>query len=301
MTGRYAPSPTSELHLGNLRTAVVAWLLARSAGQRFVLRIDDLDQARVAAAPGVARQQLADLVAVGIDWDGEPVWQSARTEAYAAAVDRLPTYECYCTRREIAEAAAAPHDDGYRPYPGTCRDLSEAERARRRRERPPALRVRADGAAVTVHDRWAGDVTGVVDDVVVRRNDGTYAYNLATVVDDGAAQVTEVCRGDDLLSSSPRQAWLAARLGIAVPGYAHVGLVTDATGRRLAKRDAARSLAQLRVDGIDVSDVIAWIATSLGIDASHPRTARDLLRGFDPERPVPPVVAPAFAGDGASF
>lgn len=203
MAGRFAPSPTSDLHLGNLRTALLAWLFARGSGRDFLLRIEDLDTQRVTAAPEVAARQIADLTAIGLDFDGEPVWQSERLASYARAVDRLDSYECFCTRREIAEAASAPHADGYRPYPGTCRDLSEGERAQRRRTRPPAIRVRADGATQTVTDRWAGEVTGVVDDFVVVRNDGVPAYNLAVVVDDVAQGVDQVVRGDDLLSSSP--------------------------------------------------------------------------------------------------
>lgn len=148
--------PTSDLHLGNLRTALVAWLMARSTGRGFLLRIEDLDTQRVSAAPAVAARQLADLAAIGLDFDGEPVWQSARLARYADAVGRLETYECFCTRREISEAASAPHDDGYRPYPGTCLRLSDAERVQRRRHRTPAIRVRADGASQTITDAWAG-------------------------------------------------------------------------------------------------------------------------------------------------
>ncbi|HSN12176.1 MAG TPA: glutamate--tRNA ligase family protein, partial [Propionibacteriaceae bacterium] len=129
MAGRFAPSPTSDLHLGNLRTALLAWLFARSTGRRFLLRVEDLDQARVAAAPGVASRQLADLEALGIDHDGEVVRQSERLALYGEALGRLDTYECFCSRREIAESAQAPHGDGHRPYPGTCRDLTESERA----------------------------------------------------------------------------------------------------------------------------------------------------------------------------
>ena len=244
---RYAPSPTSDLHLGNLRTALAGWLLARRAGGSWLLRVEDLDEARVRAADGVEARQLADLRALGLDWDGKIVRQSERLEAYRDAVASLPTYECFCTRREIAEAASAPHADGHRPYPGTCRTLSDAERAARRAGRPPALRVDAGvpRPVVTVHDVWAGEVTGEVDDFVLRRNDGVWAYNLAVVVDDLAQGVDQVCRGDDLLAGSPRQAWLARQLGGADPQYAHVGLVVNGAGQRLAKRDGAVTLADL--------------------------------------------------------
>ena len=285
MTGRFAPSPTSDLHLGNLRTAVVAALLARAAGVGFLVRIEDLDVGRVAAAGDVATRQLPDLALLGLSWDGPVVHQSARLDRYRAAVDHLPTYECFCTRREIAESASAPHADGYRPYPGTCRGLTAVQRADRRRERPPALRVDAGAASITVHDRWAGAVAGVVDDFVVRRNDGAYSYNLAVVVDDLAQGVTQVVRGDDLLSSSPRQAWLARRLGGVEPEYAHVGLVVNAAGRRLAKRDGAVTLAQLARRGTSAADVVSLIGHSLGLnEPGEPVTLADLSRRFDPAR-----------------
>ena len=187
--GRYAPSPTGELHLGNLRTALLAWLFARSSGRRFLLRIEDLDAARV--RPGMADQQLADLAALGITFDGEPVVQSQRLAAYQEALVKLAdrTYECFCSRREIAEAASAPHGSVAR-YPGTCRNLTEAERIDRGRRRQPALRLRADGAVHTVHDLLHGDITAEVDDVVLRRNDGVPAYNLAVVVDDAFSGLT---------------------------------------------------------------------------------------------------------------
>lgn len=290
MAGRFAPSPTSDLHVGNLRTAVVSWLVARAAGVPHLVRIEDLDATRVRAAPEVAARQLADLAAIGVAPDGEVVWQSRRLDLYADAVRRLPTYECYCTRREIAEASSAPHDDGHRPYPGTCRDLTDAERTVRRAQRPPALRVDARGVVVTTVDRWAGEVTGTVDDFVVRRNDGAFAYNLAVVVDDLDQGVTQVVRGDDLLTSSPRQAWLARALGGAEPAYAHVGLVLDGEGRRLAKRDGAITLADLRAVGWDAGAVLAWIAGSLGMaEPGEPVTLAGLLARFDPDRAVGPV------------
>ena len=281
--GRYAPSPTSALHLGNLRTAMVAWLLARTSGRAFRMRVEDLDVARVTAAGDVAARQLADLHALGIDWDEPVTRQSERPDAYERATAGLELYECFCTRREIAEAASAPHGDGHRPYPGTCRELSEAERARKRRERPGAWRVRADGASSTVVDLWAGTVTGVVDDFVVRRNDGVWAYNFASVVDDLAQGVDQVCRGDDLLSSAPRQAWLARQLGGPPPTYAHVGLVVNSDGVRLAKRDGAVTLADLRACGVGVDAVRSLLAVSLGLaEPDEPVTMAQLADRFDP-------------------
>lgn len=302
MTGRFAPSPTSDLHVGNLRTALLAWLFARADRQPCVLRIEDLDQQRVAGAPGVARRQIADLHALGLRFDGPVWWQSTRLAAYRAAVESLGTdvYECFCTRREIAEAASAPHADGYRPYPGTCRDLSPAERSARRATRPPALRVRAGGASEQIHDRFAGVVTGVVDDFVLIRNDGIPAYNLAVVVDDIAQGVDQVVRGDDLLSSSPRQAWLTRRLGGSAPGYAHVPLALNANGQRLAKRDGSVSLTDLAAWGYGPNEVLAWIGSSLGLAETNELVTVDALEArFDPSAlprspwiVVPPSVRP---------
>ena len=285
MAGRFAPSPTSALHLGNLRTALLAWLAARSTGRALLLRIEDLDTQRVAAAPAVASGQIADLAALGLDFDGDVVWQSQRLGRYADAVERLPTYECFCTRREIAEAASAPQGDGYRPYPGTCAGLSERERAERRSIRQPALRVRAGGVTQTVTDVLAGEVTGVVDDFVVVRNDGVPAYNLAVVVDDVAHGVDQVVRGDDLLSSSPRQAWLTRHLGGSVPEYLHVPLVLNAQGERLAKRDGAVTLGELAADGVDPGAVLSLLGHSLDLnEADEPVSTRVLLDRFDPLR-----------------
>lgn len=285
MSGRFAPSPTSDLHLGNLRTALLAWLFARSTGRDFLIRIEDLDQARVTAAAGVATRQLADLAALGIDHDGEVVRQSDRGARYGRAIGRLDVYECYCSREEIAQSAQAPHGDGHRPYPGTCRGLSEAERAELRTLRPAALRVLARAERWTVTDELYGEVTGVVDDFVLRRGDGTYAYNLAVVVDDGAQGIDQVVRADDLLSSAPRQAWLAHRLGLTPPVYAHVPLAVRPDGRRLAKRDGAVTLADLALEGVTPEHVLTRIAASLDLAGPDEAvTATTLLARFDPSR-----------------
>ena len=290
--GRYAPSPTGELHLGNLRTAVLAWLFARAGGRRFLLRIEDLDTGRV--RPGVAEQQAADLAALGLDFDPPTLVQSARSAVYAAALAALApsTFECFCTRREIAEAASAPHGTMAR-YPGTCRNLTTAQRAERRRARAPALRLRADGAEQTITDLVHGTVTGVVDDVVVRRNDGVAAYHLAVVVDDGDTEVDQVVRGDDLLASAVSQAYLARLLGYPVPTYAHVPLALNPQGRRLAKRDGAVTLADLAAQGRTPAQVLGLIAASL--DLPPVATVAGLLPAFDPARlPREPwVVDPA--------
>ena len=293
--GRYSPSPTGELHLGNLRTAVLAWLFARSTGRRFLLRIEDLDADRV--RPGMAEQQTADLVALGLDFDPPTLIQSARADAYAAALDRLAgrVFECFCTRREIAEAASAPHGAVPR-YPGTCRNLNPVQRAERRRTRTPALRLRADGAEQTISDLVHGTVTGQVDDIVVRRNDGTAAYHLAVVVDDGDTGVDQVVRGDDLLASAVSQAYLARLLGYPVPTYAHVPLAVNAEGRRLAKRDGAVTLADLAARGQTPAQVLELLAASLDLPPAARVAA--LLPSFDPTRlpGAPWVVRPVRVG-----
>ncbi|MCB1250669.1 MAG: tRNA glutamyl-Q(34) synthetase GluQRS [Acidimicrobiales bacterium] len=285
-SGRFAPSPTGDLHLGNLRTALVAWLRARTTGGTFAVRMEDLDTAT--ARRDLGARQLDQLRAIGVDWDGPIVWQSDRRHAYDAAIASLVeaglTYPCYCSRREIREAAAAPH--GALPggaYPGTCRSLTPGQRAERQAAgRPPALRLRAEGAVVTFDDLVVGTVTGAVDDLVLRRNDGTPAYNLAVVVDDAWQAIDEVVRGDDLLDSTPRQVHLAGLLGLHVPRYAHVPLVLGPTGARLAKRDGAVTLDDLAVQGQDADAVRTRLAVSLGLarPGEVPTTA-DLLERFD--------------------
>ena len=273
--GRFAPSPSADLHIGNLRTAVLAWLFARTTGRRFLIRIEDLDDR---THDDIAHRQLADLAAIGITWDGEPEFQSAHPERYDAVIDGLTgrglTYECYCSRKEILTAPRAPHaPEG--AYPGTCRDLGDAQRAARRAAgRPPALRLRSGVGEFTVHDQLHGDYTGVVDDMVLRRGDGVAAYNLAVVVDDAASGVDQVVRGDDLLASSPRQAYLASLLGHSQPVYAHVPLALNADGKRLAKRDGAVTLAELGPER-----ALALITESLSMPASD---LAELAERFDP-------------------
>ncbi|MFR9754040.1 tRNA glutamyl-Q(34) synthetase GluQRS [Nocardia sp. 004] len=276
--GRYAPSPSGDLHLGNLRTALLAWAFARSTGRRFLLRIEDLDRVR----PGAAPKQLDDLAAIGVDWDGPVVYQSERLPIYRAAIERLTaaglTYECYCTRKEIQQAATAPHGP-MGSYPGTCRTLTSAAHARRRAEgRPAALRLRTAVTEFDIDDDLHGRYRGPVDDVVLRRADGIPAYNLAVVVDDAAQGIDQVVRGDDLLPSTPRQAYLATLLGLSIPRYAHVPLVLNQEGRRLAKRDGAVTLTDRIELGETPDDVIATLATSLGYSAT---SSSELLAQFN--------------------
>jgi glutamyl-tRNA synthetase len=264
--GRYAPSPTGDLHVGNLRTAVLAFLFAHhgpGAGE-LLYRIEDLDTSRV--RPGMAERQRADLESLGLVFDPPLVVQSERTDAYRAALAMLAerTFECFCSRREIAMAASAPHGSVGR-YPGTCRDLTAEQRAERRRTRTPAIRLRADHDPITITDLVYGQVTGIPDDIVLRRNDGTVAYHLAVVVDDADAVVNQVVRGDDLLSSAISQAHLARLLARPVPVYAHVPLAINAAGQRLAKRDGAVTLADLAALDVGPEQVLSMIATSLDL------------------------------------
>jgi glutamyl-tRNA synthetase len=278
-SGRFAPSPTGVLHIGNLRTALLAWLFARTQDARFYVRMEDLDQGRVLA--GMAEEQLADLRAIGLDWDGEVVAQSNRHALYEDAIEQLRAagrvFDCFCTRAEIRASASAPH--GPQPegaYPGTCLRLSRGELERKRAGgRPPALRLRADGERVEFDDRLAGRQEGVVDDFVIRRNDGAPAYNLAVVVDDAAQEVGEVVRGADLLDSTPRQLLLARLLGLPEPTHAHVPLVLSPDGSRLAKRHGAVTLREL-----GAAPAVDWMARSLRL--GNARSAPDLLGRFDP-------------------
>ena len=303
-TGRYAPSPSGDLHLGNLRTAILAWAMARRGGKPFYLRVEDLDRVR----PGAAERQIADLAALGLDWDASPgsaaestegkeagvLYQSTRLAAYEQAVAQLReaglVYECYCTRREIQEASSAPHG-APGAYPGTCRELTEAQREERRTQRPPALRLRAECTSYTVQDDFYGTYTGLVDDFVLVRNDGTYAYNLTSVVDDAFVGVEQIVRGDDLLPSAPRQSYLAQLLGLAQPRYAHVPLALNEEGKRLAKRDGAVTLPQLQEAGVTIPEVLGWIAASIPVldDSGRPHEGRVpvpdasvILERFDP-------------------
>ena len=273
--GRFAPSPSADLHIGNLRTAVLAWLFARRTGRRFLVRIEDLDDR---AHSEVAHRQLDDLAAIGVTWDEEPQWQSKHRQRYDAViadlVNRDLVFECYCSRRDILNAPRAPHaPEG--AYPGTCRGLTAAQRAAHRDAgRPPALRLRAEVHEHAVTDLLHGPYTGVVDDFVLRRGDGVAAYNLAVVVDDEQSGIDQVVRGDDLLSSAPRQAYLGTLLGYRLQGYAHVPLALNADGKRLAKRDGAVTLAEL-------GTARAWklICESLGWPAAD---ITELLARFDP-------------------
>ncbi|HEX8107550.1 MAG TPA: tRNA glutamyl-Q(34) synthetase GluQRS [Kofleriaceae bacterium] len=302
-TGRFAPSPTGDLHLGNLRTALLAWLFARSAGGAFVLRVEDLDRPRV--RPGAGAQMLADLHWLGLDWDEGPdvggplgpYTQSIRQALYAGALARLRDrdllYPCYCTRAELqalAGIASAPQGGDDTPrYPGTCRDLSERQRRQREREgRRPALRFRVPDAEIAFDDHIAGprreQVAASVGDFVVRRSDGIVAYQLAVVVDDALMGITQVVRGADLLTSTARQLALFDALGYARPqSFAHVPLALDPNGVRMAKRDASSGIGEARSSGLDHRVVLGALAASAGIwPPGETATPDQLVAAFDP-------------------
>jgi len=276
--GRFAPSPSGPLHLGNLRTAILAWLFARSTQRDFLLRVEDLDRVR----SGAEATQIAELEALGLQFDGPLLRQSERLPIYFEAVEQLKkrdlVFPCFCSRKDISEAASAPHA-APGAYPGTCRNLSLAEREAKAQDRPAALRLRSEVAEFTIHDQLAGDYTGTVDDFVLVRNDGAPAYNLAVVVDDALSGIDQVVRGDDLLSSAPRQGYLATLLGYDVPHYAHVPLALNDKGQRLAKRDGAVTLEEITEHGVHPDDVVAILLESLGLPSTNLLAA---LEAFDP-------------------
>ena len=238
------------MHLGNVFSALLAWLSVRSRGGRMILRMEDLDPDR--CRPEYMETLRDDLDWLGLDWDAEQTPQSRRTDAYRAEFEKLSqlglVYPCYCSRAEL-HAASAPHaSDGTAIYAGTCRNLTPEERAQKTRR--PAWRVRVPEEEISFHDRLQGDYTENLardcGDFIVRRSDGVYAYQLAVVTDDAEGGVTEVVRGRDLLSSSPRQIWLQRMLGFPEPEYCHVSLLVAPDGRRLSKRERDLDLGALR-------------------------------------------------------
>jgi glutamyl-tRNA synthetase len=256
--------------------------------------VEDLDRSRV--RPGVEEAQLSDLESLGLDWDGPILRQSERMELYEEAIVRLDRnellYPCYCTRAEIRAAASAPHGiPASDRYPGTCRELTTAQRAAREASgRSPALRLRSGDVRVAFEDRLLGRFEEAVDDFVVRRNDGTPAYQLAVVVDDDAQGIGEVVRGADLADSTPRQILLTRLLGLPEPRYAHVPLVLGPDGTRLAKRHGAVTLSDRAAMGESPDEVRAWMARSLDLAGETP-SPDDLIAHFDPQRlPREPTV-----------
>ena len=296
--GRFAPSPSGRIHLGNILCCLLAWLSARQRGGGVVLRIEDLDTTR---CPGrYAGQMEEDLRWLGLIWDegpgaggpDGPYYQSERTALYQAALDRLTdmglVYPCFCTRAEL-HAASAPHrEDGQTVYPGTCRHLTAAEAAERTKVRSPALRLLVPEEEITFADGHMGEhrehLARDCGDFLLRRSDGVFAYQLAVVVDDAAMGVTEVVRGADLLASTPRQLLLYRLLGLKAPAFIHLPLLLAPDGRRLSKRDADAGLDCLRGRST-AEEVLGKLAYLAGFNPSaEPRTAEALLADFSWER-----------------
>jgi glutamyl-tRNA synthetase len=283
LRGRFAPSPTGRLHLGNLRSALLGWLDLRSRGGEFWLRIEDLDPDR--SKPEAVDGILEDLAWLGLTWDGELWRQSTRSAQYEAALEQLRragrVYECWCSRAEIARAASAPHagEEGPR-YPGTCRHGGVP-----RAGRSPALRFAVEPGVERFTDRLRGpvaqDVDAEVGDFVVRRSDGVASYQLAVVVDDAQCRMTDVLRGDDLLLSTPRQLQLYRALGQTPPAFAHVPLLLQPDGKRLAKRDGGLTAAALRAEGKSPEAVIGLLAKWSGLSDGAPVRAEELIQGFE--------------------
>lgn len=301
--GRFAPSPTGAIHLGNVWTALLAWLDARQAGGALVLRVEDLDPDR--SRPAFAAQLIHDLRWLGLDWDEgpdgggpyAPYVQDQRRADYAAALDRLAAqelvYHCYCSRAEMRAAASAPHGPPqHERCPNACWRLSAAERAAREGAgRRPSLRVRMPAEPTPIHfdDLCLGpvdeDVAQVAGDFVVRRADGVHAYQLAVVVDDGAMAISRVIRGADLLDSTARQIWLHRLLGLTPPRFGHVPLLIDAEGHRLSKRHASLAIAELRAAGCRPAEIIGWLAHWAGLTpTAEPVLPRELIGALDLSR-----------------
>lgn len=268
VTGRFAPSPSGRMHLGNLWSSLLAWLAARSAGGRMVLRLEDLDPDRCTQA--WCDQVMRDLEWLGLDWDNEPVYQSRRTPAYEAAFRQLEekrlVYPCFCTRAERMAASAPHRSDGQAVYDGRCRQLTAEQREDLARQRNPAWRLAVPDRASSFRDLLQGmheeNLLRDCGDFILRRSDGVYAYQLAVVVDDAWMGVTQVVRGSDLLSSTPRQRYLLELLGCPAPEYGHVPLLLAPDGRRLAKRDRDQELDALkaRYTAPELVGRLAWAA-----------------------------------------
>jgi glutamyl-tRNA synthetase len=282
--GRFAPSPTGEMHLGNARTALLAWLQIRELGGQFVLRLENLDFGRV--RPGADDLILEDLAWLGLDWDEgwdvggkfAPYRQSERLEFYQAAAAKLETYPCTCSRKEVLESASARHAEDEPRYPGTC------SRGVTHPERQSALRFRIPDKTTTFQDLFKGTVSdnpnSSVGDFVIRRNDGVWAYQLVCAVDELEMQISHVLRGDDLIQSTARQILLIEALGGLSPQYVHVPLMNDYRGQRLAKRAGAPSINALRESGVQASDIVRDLAASLGWKVTKPCHPRDLIGFF---------------------
>ena len=299
--GRFAPSPSGRMHLGNLWSCLLAWLSARSVGGRMVLRLEDLDTDR--CRPEYCDQVMRDLEWLGLDWDNEPVYQSHRTEIYAEYFHHLEEqgliYPCHCTRAERLAASAPHRSDGITVYDGRCRRLSAQERQELSASRRPAWRVAVPAEEYTFDDLCQGRYSERLDrdcgDFILRRSDGVYAYQLAVVVDDALMGVNQVVRGRDLLDSTPRQLWLCEALGFEPPEHAHVPLLLAPDGRRLAKRDRDQELGQLQ-EKYTAPELVGRLAHLAGLIPEYtPLTPTQLVPLFDWSKvPKEDLTAPDF-------
>ncbi|MCB2157032.1 tRNA glutamyl-Q(34) synthetase GluQRS [bacterium] len=297
--GRYAPSPTGALHLGNLRTALAAYAYTRSRGGQFLLRVEDLDAPRV--REGAEQQQLEDLRGLGIDWDEEPLRQSERSNLYAEALEKLIAagwaYPCFCSRKDIQLALSAPHsEDGIIGYPGTCSKLSNDEANERIVDGlQHSYRLRVEDSDFPYSDLFVGELIvnlqRICGDFVIKRGDGLFAYQLACAVDDSRSGVTEVLRGDDLLDSGARQAWVLHCLDLPIPQYLHIPLMLGEDGRRLSKRSGDDDLTAFLNGGYDAAAIRSYLAHTLGQCEVGERVTMDQLTArFDLDRvPREPV------------
>lgn len=290
IVGRFAPSPTGRMHAGNIFSALCAWLIAKSQGGHIVLRIEDLDTAR--SKPEFIDMLQRDFETLGLTWDKGPYFQHNRTEAYRSAfeqlVDRALIYPCFCTRADL-HAASAPHQGEKPCYPGTCRELSGEECLERLQTRTPAERLMVPSETVSFVDLVQGyyqeNLAQDCGDFLVRRSDGTFAYQLAVVVDDAEQGVNSVVRGVDLLSSTPQQYYLQELLGLPHPEYAHVPLMVTKDQRRLSKRHQDAALDALLVRFKTPEAIIGHIAGLAGLSpTSDPTTPEELLSTFEVAR-----------------
>lgn len=295
--GRFAPTPSGHLHLGNAWTALLSWWQIRSEGGEYVLRIEDIDKAR--SKPEYAAQLVEDLLWLGIDWDEgpdrggpcAPYRQSEREERYDDALRRLLQdgwlYPCYCSRSELMKIASAPHGLGSEGpvYPGSCRRLSADEQAEKAAVKVPSMRFAMPDEPLGFVDLLAGrqeTAAGSGGDFVVKRADGMFGYQLAVVLDDAAMGITDVLRGYDLLCSTPRQLWLYAALGLKPPQFAHVPLLCGPEGQRLSKRDKSLTLAAIREAGTGAEEVVGQLAWLGGlVERPERMTAREMIGAFD--------------------
>lgn len=286
-TGRFAPTPSGRLHLGNILCAMLAYLSARSKGGRFLLRIEDVDVPRCPRR--LAQQTIDDLRWLGFTWDEAPLYQSDRSEIYREALDRLTAaghiYPCFCTRAQLMSLAAPNLGDTQVVYSRACAALTPEEAAERAKTRAPAMRLRVPDEDVSFSDGLYGPQTENLErdcgDFILRRSDGLYGYQLAVVVDDALTGVTEVVRGRDILSATPRQLYLQRLLGYPQPEYVHIPLLVDAEGRRLAKRDRDLDLSALS-QRFTPEDILGMLAFSAGlIPENRPMTLEALLPLFD--------------------